>query len=168
MIKKRILGSFVSVDVTRRTRKSKFLHPIDTLIDWSVFEKELHKVCKRSIQDAAGRPAYSPLVLFKMLLLQTWYNLSDMGVEDVVNDTLSANAFRGLRVEGTVPDHSTLSRFRSELSEKRAMNRPLKATQCPTRASWSEHTTKTRRNHRCLHHPYPSPTPWQNCLSTAR
>ena len=39
--------------------------------------------------------------------------------------TLSANAFCGLRVEDTVPDHSTLSRFRSELSEKRAMHRLL-------------------------------------------
>ena len=125
MIKKRIPGSFVSVDVTRRTRRSKFLQQIDALIDWPVFEKELHKVCKRSIQDAAGRPSYNPLVLFKMMLLQTWYNLSDMGVEDMVNDTLSANAFCGLRVEDTVPDHSTLSRFRSELSEKRAMNRLL-------------------------------------------
>ena len=125
MIKKRIPGSFVSVDVTRRTRRSKFLQQINTLIDWDVFEKALYKVCKRSIQDAAGRPAYNPLVLFKMMLLQTWYNLSDMGVEDMVNDTLSANAFCGLRVEDTVPDHSTLSRFRSELSEKRAMNRLL-------------------------------------------
>ena len=59
------------------------------------------------------------------MLLQTWYNLSDMSVEDMVNDTLSANAFCGLRVEDTVPDHSTLSRFRSELSEKRAMHRLL-------------------------------------------
>jgi len=60
------------------------------------------------------------------MLLQTWYNLSDMAVEDMVNDTLSANAFCGLRVEDAVSDHSTLSRFRSELSEKRAMNRLLK------------------------------------------
>lgn len=125
MIKRRIPGSFVGVDVTRRTRRSKFLQQIDTLIDWSVFEKELHKVCKRSIQDAAGRPAYNPLVLFKMLLLQTWYNLSDMGVEDMVNENLAANAFCGLRVEDTVPDHSTLSRFRSELVEKKAMSRLL-------------------------------------------
>lgn len=42
-----------------------------------------------------------------MLLLQTWYDLSDMGVED------------------TVPDHRTLSHFRSELSEKKALHRLL-------------------------------------------
>ena len=126
MIKKQAPGSFVSVDVARRTKKRKFFQQIDALIDWQVFEKELYKVCKRSIADAAGRPAYKPLILFKMMLLQTWYNLSDVGVEDMVNDTFSANAFCGLRVEDTVPDHSTLSRFRSELSEKRAMNRLLK------------------------------------------
>jgi IS5 family transposase len=125
MIKKQVPGSFVSVDVSRSTRKGKFFHPINAVIDWAVFEKELYKVCKRSIQDAAGRLAYNPLVLFKMTLLQTWYHLSDMGVEDMVNDTLSANAFCGLRVEDTVPDPSTLSRFRSELSEKRAMHRLL-------------------------------------------
>ena len=107
-------------------QRSQFLQQIDALSHWAVFEKELHKVCKRSIQDAAGRPAYNPLVLFKMMLLQTWYHLSDMGVEDMVNEHLAANAFCGLRVEDTVPDHSTLSRFRSELSEKRAMNRLLK------------------------------------------
>ncbi len=113
--------------MSKRRTRSKFLHQIDTLIGWAIFEKELHKVCKRSTHDAAGRAAYSPLVLFKMMLLQTWYNLSNMGVEDMVNDTSPANAFcGGLRVEDTVPDHSTLSRFRSELFEKRAMNRLLK------------------------------------------
>ena len=71
MIKRRIPGSFVGVDITRRARRNKFLQQIDTLINWAVFEKELHKVCKRSIQDAAGRPAYNSLVLFKMMMLQT-------------------------------------------------------------------------------------------------
>jgi IS5 family transposase len=60
-----------------------------------VFEKERYKVCECSIQEAAGRPAYTPSVLFKMPLLQTWYHLSEMGVEDMVNDTLSANALCG-------------------------------------------------------------------------
>jgi hypothetical protein len=47
MVKKPIPDSFVSVDVSRRTRRSKFLQQIDALIDWTVFEKELYKVCKR-------------------------------------------------------------------------------------------------------------------------
>jgi IS5 family transposase len=48
-----------------------------------------------------------------------------MGVADMVHDTMSANAFCGLWVEDSVPDHGTLSRFRSELSEKRVMHRLL-------------------------------------------
>jgi hypothetical protein len=60
MVKKPIPDSFVSVDVSRRTRRSKFLQQIDALIDWTVFEKELYKVCKRSVQDAAGRPLTTP------------------------------------------------------------------------------------------------------------
>ena len=90
-----------------------------------MFEKALYKVCKRSVMDAAGRPSYNPLVLFKMMLLPPWYHLSAMGVEDMVNENLAAHAFCGLRVADPVPDHSTLIRFRSELSEKRAMNRLL-------------------------------------------
>ena len=79
MVKKHITESLVSVDGNRRTRRSKFLQEINGLIDWAVFEKELNKVCKRSTHNVAGRPAYSPLVFFKMMLLQAWYNLSDMG-----------------------------------------------------------------------------------------
>jgi transposase, IS5 family len=58
-----------------------------------------------------------------MMMLQTWYDLSDMGVEDMVHDTCLSDAFCGLRLEDTAPDHRTLSRFRSELSEKRALYR---------------------------------------------
>ena len=71
MIKKQLPDSFVRVDVSRRTRKSKFLHQINAMIAWAVFEKELAKVCKRSVEGSAGRPAYNPLMLFKMMLLQT-------------------------------------------------------------------------------------------------
>lgn len=61
-----------------------------------------------------------------MQLLQIWYNVSDPGVEDMVNDGLSAMCFCGLNIEDDVPDHSTLSRFRKELVEKKAYDRLLK------------------------------------------
>ena len=125
MIKNLLPGSFVRLDVNRRTRKSKFFYQIDALIDWAIFEKALHKVCKRSIKDAAGRSAYTPLVLFKRTLLQTRYNLPDRGVEDMVSANLAANTFCGIRIEDTVPAHSTRVRFRSVRTEKYVMNRLL-------------------------------------------
>lgn len=118
--------SFSSPYVERRTRRNRFFKQIDTLVDWSAFEKELLKISKRGATNAVGNASYSPLILFKMMLLQTWYGLSDPGVEDMVNENLSAMQFCGLQLEDAVPDHSTLSRFRKELTEKKAMDRLLR------------------------------------------
>ena len=56
-------------------------------------------------------------MLFKMTLLQTWYNLSDHGIEEQVNDTLSFMRFSGLQLEDQVNDHSVVSRFRKALTQ---------------------------------------------------
>ena len=117
--------SFVSHHVVRRTRKNNFLRQIKQLIDWQPLEKEINKVYKRG-KSADGRPSYPGILLFKMLLLQTWYRLSDLGVEDMVNENLSAMYFCDLQIEDNVPDHSVLSRFRTELTQKKAFDRLLR------------------------------------------
>jgi len=60
------------------------------------------------------------LLLFKISLLQTRYNLSDYEVEDQINERLSFNNFIGLSLDDTVLDHSVLSRFRTELTKNKA------------------------------------------------
>jgi transposase, IS5 family len=55
-----------------------------------------------------------------MTLLQTWYNLSDYGIEEQVNDTLSFIRFCGLQLEDDVPDHSVVCRFRKALNHSGA------------------------------------------------
>lgn len=60
--------------VARRKRKECFLDEIDRLIDWNPLEKLLRKTLKRVV-NAVGNPAYPPLPMFKILLLQRWYNL---------------------------------------------------------------------------------------------
>ncbi len=72
------------------------------------------KTVKRCI-NAVGNPCYSELLLFKILLLQTWYNLSDPKVEEAINDRISFTRFLDISVESEVPDHSTISRFRNSL-----------------------------------------------------
>lgn len=118
--------SFSGMYVQKRTRNNRFFKQIDTLVDWGAFEKELLKISKRGTTNAVGNASYSPLILFKMMLMQTWYGLSDPGVEDMVNENLSAMQFCGLQLEDEVPDHSTLSRFRKELTQKKAMDRLLR------------------------------------------
>jgi len=108
--------SFSEYDVTRRTRKGNFLRQIDQLIDWNSIEKAI-TVHYAPVLDAAGRPAYPGLLLFKMLLVGIWNGgLSDESVEDMANSNLHVMRFLGLSLEDDVPDHSVLSRFRTRLT----------------------------------------------------
>ena len=65
-----------------------------------------------------GRPPYAALVLFKALLQQRWYSLSDEALEDALYDRLSFRQFVGLGMEEDIPDASNLCRFRSMLAER--------------------------------------------------
>ena len=59
------------------------------------------------------------MILFKMQLISVWYGLSDVQTEDLTMDCISFCRFCGLELMDSVPDHSTLSRFRSELTRKK-------------------------------------------------
>lgn len=52
-----------------------------------------------------GRPSYGPLLLLKCLLLQQWYGLSDLDLEEALSDRLSFRRFVGLAVADPVSDH---------------------------------------------------------------
>ena len=52
-----------------RKHKGCFLDEIDRLIDWKSLEKMLRNKLKR-VANAGGNPAYPPLLMFKILLLQ--------------------------------------------------------------------------------------------------
>jgi IS5 family transposase len=99
------------------------LEGIAELLDWGALERELAAVYAAG----EGRPAYRPLVMFKALLLQQWYQLSDPGLEEALVDRLSFRRFIGLGLEEAVPDHSTLSRFRSQLAARGLGERLLEA-----------------------------------------
>jgi len=90
------------------------LERISALLDWASLEALLGGV----YASATGRPSYPPLVLFKLLLLQGWYGLSDPAMEEAVADRLSFRRFACLSLDEAVPDHSTISRFRTLLAER--------------------------------------------------
>jgi len=90
------------------------LERISSLIDWGSVEAVLSGV----YNSATGRPAYPPLLLLKVLLLESWYGLSDPMMEEALGDRLSFRRFVGLGLDERVPDHSTISRFRSLLAER--------------------------------------------------
>jgi IS5 family transposase len=53
--------------------------------------------------------------LFKTMLIQRWYDLSDPAAEDCLNDRKSFARFVGLSLDEKAPDHSTICRFRNKL-----------------------------------------------------
>lgn len=100
---------------SRRNRLSE----ISALLDWSAFEVLLSGIHA----SRRGEPAYPPLVMFKVVLLQRWYDLSDPEMEEALADRLSFRGFVGLSLDDGTPDHSTIWRFREQLAKRRLTER---------------------------------------------
>ena len=56
--------------------------------------------------------------MVKTLLLEQWHNLSDLEMEKMLKDRISFRRFVGLSLQDATPDHSTMSRFRTELQDR--------------------------------------------------
>lgn len=90
-----------------------FLERVAALVDWKAVEAVLAPLRP----GAMGAPAYPPLVLFKALLLQQWYALSDPALEEALGDRLSFRRFCDAPLDRKMPDHATIWRFRERLSQ---------------------------------------------------
>lgn len=88
------------------------LEKIAGLVKWERFETLLARVRPGE----SGRPPYPALSMFKALLLQQWYGLSDPGLEEALADRLSFRRFCGFALDEPTPDHTTLCRFRNDVA----------------------------------------------------
>ena len=86
--------SFLQVytQVRRDHMKHSFLRQISACVDWRGIRTLLNKKYTKP-QNATDNPAYDSLMMFKILLLQTWYGLSDYEVEERINDSLLFSEF---------------------------------------------------------------------------
>lgn len=97
----------------RGRRRRDVLAEIAELVDWQPFEQLLAPIHSA----AKGEAAYPPLMMFKVVLLQRWYGLSDPQIEEALFDRMSFLGFAGLSAEDETPDHATIWRFRQKLAE---------------------------------------------------
>jgi IS5 family transposase len=104
---------FGDLEATGRLSEGHFLRKIDSQIDWRPFEKLMEPL----YHPTQGRPSHPPVMMFKALLLQQWYNLSDPGLEEAICDRLSFQRFLGLSLTDPVPDETRICRFRNKLAE---------------------------------------------------
>jgi IS5 family transposase len=101
-----------------KNRALSVLKQLNATIDWKPIEQLLEQFYHTG-KRAEGGKAYPPLLLFKCLMLQKWFQIpSDPELESQINDRISFKSFLGLPMDQPSPDHSTFSRFRSRLSKK--------------------------------------------------
>ena len=80
------------------SKKGDPLEVLNESIPWSMFRRVLKKIERKS---NAGRKPYDPVLMFKILVLQSLYNLSDEQAEYQIRDSgvffcLSGNLRSGI------------------------------------------------------------------------
>jgi transposase, IS5 family len=93
---------------------------ISGLVPWETFRTDIEAVVLTAVgskKSPAGRKPIDALVLFRMLVLQSLYNLSDEQIEYQVRDRMSFTRFLGLGFEEGIPDGTTLWLFREKLAK---------------------------------------------------
>lgn len=94
------------------------LAKLDKVVDWEIFREPIEKALYVEPKGAGGRPPYDKLMMFKILILQKYYNLSDEQTEFQINDRTSFKQFLGLKIENKIPDEKTIWHFKEQLSNK--------------------------------------------------
>ena len=93
------------------------LPKLKKLVDWERFRQELEAVRDKERKSNAGRKPFDVVLMFKVLVLQSLYNLSDEKIEFQIRDRISFMRFLDLSLGDAVPDEKTIWLFREQLTE---------------------------------------------------
>lgn len=99
------------------------LEKLAGVVNFEVFRYLLEKALNRSDRSKGGRPPYDSVLMFKVLVLQALYGLSDDQVEFQIRDRLSFMGFLGLGIADKVPDAKTVWLFRELLTAAGAVDK---------------------------------------------
>lgn len=99
------------------SRNGDPLVKLKSLIPWESFREGLNAVREKERKSHAGRKPFDVILMLKILVLQSLYNLSDDAVEYQVRDRLSFMRFLDLSLSERVPDAKTIWLFRENLKE---------------------------------------------------
>jgi len=97
------------------------LPKLERTIAWESFRAQLAVVYKNGDPSKGGRPPFDAVLMFKVLVLQQFYNLSDDQTEFQIRDCYSFCRFLGLTPEGRIPDAKTIWLFRERLKTHKLM-----------------------------------------------
>lgn len=114
----RVLGQLSLADGLAASDETTF-DLIAKELDWEPISKLLGP---RS-GSGPGSASYPAMLLVRCLLLGVWHGLSDPALEAQIRDRLSFRRFAGFSLSDRTPDHSTLWRFRDELTRERLIDK---------------------------------------------
>jgi transposase, IS5 family len=98
------------------------LERLNLVINWESFRPKLTKVFRKEAKGPGGRPPYDYVVMFKVLILQRLYGISDAQAEYQIKDRLSFMRFLGLNLCDTVPDEKTIWLYRERLVQAKIID----------------------------------------------
>jgi len=108
-------------DIQLRHEKIKqyatMLDQLNSIINWEEFRATLEIIRNKERKSNAGRKPFDVILMFKILILQSLYNLSDEQMEFQITDRFSFMAFLELQLNDDVPDEKTIWLFRDELTK---------------------------------------------------
>lgn len=96
-------------------------NPLDKLakvVDFEMFRETLEDSLRKEHMTNAGEKPYDPVLMFKILVLQRMYHLSDAQTEYHIRNRLTFRDFLGLASGDHVPDQNTIWLFREELTKE--------------------------------------------------
>jgi IS5 family transposase len=104
------------------SKMGDLLERLAATIPWESFRPPLAQVHEKERKSNPGRKPIDVVLMCKVLILQTLYNLSDEQVEYQIRDRLSFARFLGLGIEGSVPDATTVWGCRERLKDLELMD----------------------------------------------
>jgi transposase, IS5 family len=102
----------------RLTKLSQLGDPLEKLnqgIDFEIFRQVLLLGFEKIAKGKGGRRPFDYVMMFKILILQRYYNLSDDQIEYQINDRMSFMRFLNLTIADVIPDSKTVWNFREQL-----------------------------------------------------
>lgn len=118
-----LFGSLFDLQDNRLDKLGDPLLALDETIKWDRFRKTLNRLNKKQNKGKAGAKPKDVVMMFKGLVIQNLYGLSDDQLEYQIEDRRSFQRFLGLNNHQRSPDAKTFWAFRNRLSELNLANK---------------------------------------------
>jgi IS5 family transposase len=93
------------------------LEKLNSGVDFEIFRQKLEQGLTKVAKGKGGRPPYDYVLMFKILILQRYYNLSDEQTEYQINDRMSFMRFLDLTIADDIPDSRTIWKFTEQITD---------------------------------------------------